>query len=135
MLQSKARSKDLKTQKMQGCVLKAVGTISKVTNTLPELNNNKKLNTTTLNKSLRTMVHNCTDSLALLSQVNTDLEQNRHDYIAYCLDNQYHALRKNILAHSEFLFSDDFPKRIMNVTSNKKLISTSKTSFQSCNPS
>ena len=131
MLQSKARTKDLITQKMQGCVLKAVGAISKVTNTLPELNNNKKLNTTTLNKSLSTMVHNCTDSLALLSQVNTDLEQNRRDHIAYCLDNQYHALRKNVPADSEFLFGDDLPKRIMNVTANKKLFSTSKTSFQS----
>ena len=41
------------------------------------------------------MVRDCTDSLALLSQVNTDLEQSRRDDIADCLDNQYHALRKN----------------------------------------
>ena len=81
------RSKDLKTQKMQGCILKAVGAISKVTNTLLELKNSKNLNTTTLNKNLSTMVDDCTDSLALLSQVNTELEQNRHDHIAYCLDN------------------------------------------------
>ena len=94
MLQSKARSKDLKTQKMQGCVLKAVGVISKVTNTFLELKNGKNLNTTTLNKNLSTMVHDCTDSLALLSQVNTDLEQNRRDHTAHCLDNQYHTLRK-----------------------------------------
>ena len=33
------------------------------------------------------MVDDCTDSLALISQVNTELEQNRHDHIAYCLDN------------------------------------------------
>ena len=135
MLQLKTRSKDLKTQKMQGCVLKAVGVISKVTNTFLELKNGKNLNTTTLNKNLSTMVHDCTDSLALLSQVNTDLEQNRRDHIAYCLDNQYHALRKNVPADSEFLFGDDLPKRIMNVTANKKLFSTSKTSFQSYNPS
>ena len=37
MLQSKARSKDLKTQKMQSRILKAVGAISTVTNTLLDL--------------------------------------------------------------------------------------------------
>ena len=87
MLQSKARTKDLITQKMQGCVLKAVGAISKVTNTILELKNGKNLNTTTLYKKLSTMIHDCSNSLALLSQVNTDLEQNRRDHIAYCLDN------------------------------------------------
>ena len=81
------------------------------------------------------MVHDSTDSLTLLRQVNTDLEQNRRDHIAYCLDNEYHALRKNVPADSEFLFGDDLPKRIMNVTTNKKLFSTSKTSFQSYNSS
>ena len=37
MLQSKTRSKDLKTQKMQGCILKAIGAIFKVTNKLLKL--------------------------------------------------------------------------------------------------
>ena len=81
------------------------------------------------------MVNDSTDSLALLSQVNTDLEQNRRDHIAYCLDNQYHTLRKNVPAGSEFLFGYDLTKRIMNVTANKKLFSSSKTSFQSNNSS
>ena len=133
MLQSKTRSKDLKTQKMQGCILKAVGAISKVTNKLLKLKTSKNLNTTTLRKNISPIVHYCTDSLALLSHLNTDLEQNQHNNIAYYLDNQYNPLRKNVPADSEFLFSDDLPKRIMNVTTNKKLFSTSKGSFQSCN--
>ena len=115
---------------MQGCVLKAVGSICKLTNALLELKNSKNLNTTTLNKNLSTMVHDCTDSLAHLSQVHADLEQDRSDHIAYYLENQYHALKKYVPADSEFLFGDDLPKRIMNVTANKKLFSTSKTSFQ-----
>ena len=41
VLQSETRSKDLKMQKMQDCVLKAVGAISKVTKTLLELKNSK----------------------------------------------------------------------------------------------
>ena len=135
MLQSKTRSKDLKTQKMQSCILKLVGAISKVTNTLLDLKNTKNLNTTTLNKNLSLMVHDCTDSLALLIQVNTDLDQNRRDHIAYCLDNQYHTLKKNVPTDSEFLFGGDLPKRIMNVTANKKFFSASETSFQSYKPS
>ena len=119
---------------MQGFILKAVVAISKVTNALLELKNSKNLNTTTLNKNLSTLVHDCIDSLTLLSQVNTDLKQNRRGHIAYCLDDQYHALRKNVPADSEFLFGDNFPKRIMNVTTNKKLFSTSKASFQLYNP-
>ena len=68
------------------------------------------------------MVHDCTDSLDLFSHVNSSLEQTRRDNIAYCLDNQYHALRKNVPSESEFIFGD-LPKRIMNITTNKKLFS------------
>ena len=111
MLQSKTRSKDLKTQKMQGCVLKAIGSISKVTNALLELKNSKNLNTTTRKKNLSTMVHDCTDSLALLSQVNIDLEQNRRDHIAYCIDNQYYALRKMYLLIQNFFLVIIYQKK------------------------
>ena len=81
MLLSKTRSKDLKIQKMQGCVLKEVEAISKVTNALLELKNSKNLNTTTLSKNLSASVHDCTDSPAPLSQVNTYLEQNRRGHM------------------------------------------------------
>ena len=37
ILEHETRSKDLKTQKMQGCILKAVGAISKVNNALLEI--------------------------------------------------------------------------------------------------
>ena len=120
---------------MQGCFLKAVGAISKVANILLELKNSKNLNTIALSKNLSTMVYDCTDSLALISQVNTELEQNSRDYITYCLDDQYHTLIKNFPADSEFLFGGDLPKRIMNVTANKRPFSSSKTSFQSYNAS
>ena len=76
-----------------------------------------------LRNSIGPVVQDCTDSLALLSHVNSSLEQTHRDNIAYCLDNQYHVLRKNVPSESEFLFGDDLPKRIMNVTTNKKLFS------------
>ena len=56
------------------------------------------------------MVDDCTDSLTLLRQVNTDLEPKICDHIAYCLDTQYHALRKNVPADSEFLFGYVYQK-------------------------
>ena len=71
MLQSKTRSKDLKTQNTQVCILKAVGAISKVNNALLELKNSTDLNTTTLSKYTSTMVPDCTDSLVLPSHVRS----------------------------------------------------------------
>ena len=69
------------------------------------------------------MVHDGTDSLTLPGHVNSSLKQTRRDNIDYCLGNQYQAIRKNVPSESEFVFSD-LPKRTMNVTTNKKLLST-----------
>ena len=96
MLQSKTRSKDLKTQKLQDCIVKAVGVIAIVTDTLINLKNNKNLNLNNLRNSIGPMVHECMDSLALIGHANSCLEQTCRDNIAYCLDNQYHALKKNV---------------------------------------
>ena len=43
MLQSNTRSKDLKIQEMQSCILEAVGAISKVSNTSEVKNRKKKI--------------------------------------------------------------------------------------------
>ena len=67
MLQSKTRSKDLKTQKLQDCILKAVGVISKVTDTLINLKNNKNLALNSLRNSTGPMINDSTDSVALIS--------------------------------------------------------------------
>ena len=101
--------------KLQGCILKAVGVISEVTDTLINLKKSKNLSLNNLRNSIGPMVHDITDSLALLSHLNSSLEQTGTENIAYCLDNQYHALKKNVPSESEFLFGDDLPKRIMNV--------------------
>ena len=96
MLQSKTRSKDLKTQKLQDCIVKAVGVIAIVTDTLINLKNNKNLNLNNLRNSIGPMVHECMDSLALIGHANSSLEQTCRDNIVYCLDNQYHSLKKNV---------------------------------------
>ena len=123
----------MKTQKLQGCILKTLGVISKVTDTLINLENIKNLSLNNLRNSIGPMVHDCMAFLALLSHVNSSLEQTCRDNIDYCLDNQYHALWKNVPYESEFLFGDDLSKRIMNVTTNKLFTMPSKsynTSFK-----
>ena len=89
---------------MQGCILKAVGVISKVIDTLinPKISKNLSLNN--LRNSVGTMVHDSTDSLALLRHVNSGLEQTCRDNITYFLDNQYHALKNSVPSESEFSF-------------------------------
>ena len=65
ILQSITRSKDFKTQKVQGCTLKTVGVISKVNGTLLNLKNRKNLSPNNLSYS---NAHDCKDSLAHVNE-------------------------------------------------------------------
>ena len=65
ILQSITRSKDFKTQKVQGCTLKTVGVISKFTGTLLNLKNRKNLSPNNLSYS---NAHDCKDSLAHVNE-------------------------------------------------------------------
>ena len=136
MVQSKTRSKDLKIQRIQGCILKAVGVISKVTDTLINLKYDKNLSPNNMRKSLGPMVHDCNDFLALHSHVNSRLEETHRDNIVHRLDSQYHTLKKNVSSESEFLFGDALLKRVINITTNKTLfdcIYTERTKLNSMN--
>ena len=93
MVPCKTRSKDRKLQKLQTGILKAVGVISKT----------KKINSINFKESLSSIVHDCTDSVAMVSHVNSLVEQNRRDNIAFTIDRQYHYLRKNIPSNSKEL--------------------------------
>ena len=82
------------------------------------LKNTKHLSTNDLRNSYQVQwwyIHEFyTDSLnfAMVSLVNSSLEQTHRDNIAYYLYNQYHILN-NVLSESEFLFGEDLPKRII----------------------
>ena len=75
------------------------------------LKNSKNLSTNDLRNSYQVQwwyIHEFyTDSLsfAVLSLVNSSLEQTHRGNIAYYLDNQYHTL-KNVPSESEFLFGE-----------------------------
>ena len=122
MLQPRVRSKDVKTQKTQGCVLKAIGAISNIANNLLNLKSNKTLSASDLRKELAPIIHDCTDSIAILSHTNAEIEQNRREDIVGCLDRRYRRLAKNVEPDSEWLFGDDLTKRILNINTNKKLL-------------
>lgn len=100
MVQSRTRSKDLKYQKLQTCLLKVTGVIGNVANALLTLRSNKLLKED--KKSIVTQIHSCTDSIAMLSQVNAELEQTRRDAIVGTLDKNYRQLSKIFLQIQSF---------------------------------
>ena len=130
MLQSKTRSEDLKTQKLQGCILKAAGVIPQksFTHSLMVINlkNSKILSPHDLRNSYQVqwyIYELYIGSLALLCLVLWIVALNKlRDKIVYYLDNLYHTLQ-NVPSESEFLFGKDLPKRIMILITNKKLFS------------
>jgi len=110
---------------MQTAVLKAIGVISKATDSLIKLKNTKNTNTINFKDALGSIAHEFTDSIAMLSQVNTNIEQNRKDSIAFSLGRKYYALRKNVPPESKELFGDDIAKRMATLINNKKLFESS----------
>ena len=70
---SKTRSKDLKLQKLQDCLLNSIGTISNVTSNLLGFKNNKSLPQDEIRKNLGNLIHHYTDVTAIL---NTNIQYN-----------------------------------------------------------
>ena len=78
------RSKDLQTQKMWSCVLKAIWTILNIVNMLLNLKTNKDEAATNITKAMSPLTQTCTDSIVYLGHVNCTIEQKRRDHIAGC---------------------------------------------------
>ena len=112
-LQPRNRSKDFKVQKSESCVLKAIRTISNIANSSLDLKSNKSSCANDMRKALVPVIHICTGSIAILSNVNSGIEENRHENIINCLDSQYHRLTRNVPSDSRWLFGDDIRTRIM----------------------
>ena len=68
----RTRSNGSKMQKMQGCVLKAIGAISNIANTLLDLKTSKNQFVKYIRKVLiAPLIHTCTDTVAILGHFNT----------------------------------------------------------------
>ena len=115
MIHSGVRSKDLKSRKLHSFFSNSIGTISNVTTNLLVLKNNKILPPDEIRKNLGNPIHYYTYTIAILSHLNTTIEQNCQEHIGSCLDNQY-----DVPPSSEWLFGDNFTKRIMDISIKKK---------------
>ena len=76
-----SRSKGLKLQKVQGYLLKSIGTISNVTNNLLGQKINKKWTADEIRKIVDTLIHGYIDSIAILNSVNKNIEHIRREYL------------------------------------------------------
>ena len=76
----------------------------------------KKSNNINFKESLSSIVYDYTDLIAILSHINSQVEQNRTDNIAFTLERQYHCLGKNVSSDSKKTFGDDVKKRIATIT-------------------
>ena len=65
------RSRDIKLQQLQTHILRAVRVISKASDSLIKLKNTKSLNNINFKESLSSIEHDCTDSIAMFSHVNS----------------------------------------------------------------
>ena len=81
MLKPHTWPKDIKVQKFPACVLKAIGVFSNIANSLLDLKSNKSLSTNDMRKALAPFIHVCTEFIALLSHLNSEIEQNRRENI------------------------------------------------------
>ena len=120
MILAHINSKNLRTQKLPSCILKAITAISKVSTNLLKFKNTKA-HANDISLATLPMVRSSIDSIALFGHVNVEFAQNRHSQVVTCLDSQYQPLGRNANPESQLLLWDDVTKRVMTITENEKL--------------
>ena len=100
------RSQDVKLQKMQKFLLKNAYPIVKILDSI--LTSNNKPDHMLINKIKKL----ASDALAVLSQSNQELLQQRRDGITKNLSREYKTLKHNVPPDSKLLFGDDLNNRI-----------------------
>ena len=103
------RSQDVKLQKMQKFLLKSAYPIVKILDSILTSNSsNNKPDHMLINK----IKELASDALAVLSQSNQELLQQRRDGITKNLSREYKTLKHNVPPDSKLLFGDDLNNRI-----------------------
>ena len=92
---------------LQGRVLKAIGALSNIANYLLGLKSNKFLSMCDIREAPVPFIYVCTESVAILSHANSDIEQNKPKNIVNCLNSQHRRLSRNV----KWLFCDDVTKK------------------------
>ena len=103
------RSRDLKMQKIQNTISKAITPLAELTDSL--LNVKSKNNAIDTAKEVRHIL----DSLALLTHANCDIIQRRRELIRPDLNKPYQQISAEHVSFTAFLFANNLPKKIKDI--------------------
>ena len=112
------RSNDLKLQKLQASMLKqmALATITR-----NKLHKAKSDNTKTMSQIIKLALKYCADSAMLLGKLNSDLLSRRREFSLPELNVSYRQLSCDQKAYSKWLFGDNLPQVIEDITEQNKV--------------
>ena len=103
------RSRDLKMQKIQNTILKAITPLAELSDSL--LNLKSKNDGFDTAKAVRQTL----DSVALLTHANCDIIQRRRELIRPDLNKLYQQICAEHVSFTGFLFGDDLPQKIKDI--------------------
>ena len=111
------KSQDVKLQKMQKFLLKSAYPIVKILDSILTSNSSNNRPDHMLVNKIKELA---SDTLAVLSQSNQELLQQRRDGITKTLSREYKTLKHNVPPDSKLLFGDDLNNRIKLLQSSNK---------------
>jgi len=109
------RSRDLKLQKIQNSILKAIMPLADLTDSL--LTTKSKGADIDTNKAIKQLL----DSVALLTHANCDIHQRRRDLIRPDLNKSYQQICAEHVGVTGFLFGDDLPQKIKDINATNRV--------------
>ena len=105
-IRPETRSRDVKMQKIQNTILKAITPLTELTDSL--------LNVKSKNDAIdpAKVVRQILDSIALLTHANCDVIKRRRELIRPDLNKPFQQICGEHVSFTRFLFRDDLPKKI-----------------------
>ena len=108
-IRPETRSRDLKMQKIQNTILKAITPLAELSDSLLNLKSKNDVFDTA--KAVRQIL----DSVALLTHANCDTIQRRRELIRPDLNKPYQQICAEHVSFTSFLFGDDLPQKIKDI--------------------
>lgn len=108
-IRPETRSRDLKMQKIQNTILKAITPLAELSDSLLNLKSKNDVFDTA--KAVRQIL----DSVALLTHANCDIIQRRRELIRPDLNKLYQQICAEHVSFTGFLFGDDLPQKIKDI--------------------
>ena len=114
-IKSNTRSRDLKFQRLQNVVQKAMIPLIKLTDQC------MKPEVSSLQLSGENVARTLLDVIALLGHANCELIQRRRDMIKPDLNNQYQQICAEHVGFTDLLFGNDLPKQIQDISATNRM--------------